>query len=95
MPNSLLEALLLGTIPLQSNPGNATKELIGKKYFGEIINDPENSDEIAEKILSLIHNKDNNVQFAKSNHLKAIEDYNYERIRDSINNLYSTVAIDE
>lgn len=95
MPNSLLEALLLGVIPLQSNPGNATRELIGKKYFGEIINDPENSDEIAEKILSLIRNKDNNVQFAKSNHLKAIEDYNYERIRDSINNLYSTVAIDE
>lgn len=95
MPNSLLEALLLGVIPLQSNPGNATKELIGKKYFGEIINDPENSDEIAEKILCLIRNKDNNVQFAKSNHLKAIEDYNYERIRDSINNLYSTVAIDE
>ncbi|WP_374174008.1 glycosyltransferase family 4 protein [Flavobacterium tructae] len=95
MPNSLLEALLLGTIPLQSNPGNATKELIGKKYFGEIINDPENSDEIAEKIVYLIHNKDNNVQFAKSNHLKAIEDYNYERTRDSINNLYSTVAIHE
>ena len=95
MPNSLLESLLLGAIPLQSNPGNATKELIGEKYFGEIINDPENSDEIAEKILNLIHNKDNNVQFAKINHLKAIEDYNYEKIRDSIYNLYSTVAIHE
>lgn len=91
MPNSLLEALLLGAIPLQSNPGNATKELIGEKYFGDLIDEPEDPDEIAQKIVNLIDNKDNNVQFAKKNHLNAIEDYDYEKIKDSICNVYNFV----
>lgn len=89
MPNSLLEALLLGAVPLQSNPGNATSELINKRYFGDIIDYPENSDHIAEKILRLIKSK--NIDFVKSNHLKAIEDYNYEKVRKSIFTIYNSI----
>ncbi|MBF2708233.1 glycosyltransferase [Flavobacterium soyangense] len=89
LPNTLLESLLLGAIPLQSNPGNATSELIGKRYFGELIDNPENSDEIAEKILKLVKNKQIYADFAKTNHFKAIEDYNYEKVGNSICNIYN------
>lgn len=89
MPNSLLEAFLLGAIPLQSNPGNATSELIGKRYFGSTIDDCENIDEIAEKIVALVHHRKKNFQFAESNHINAIEDYNYEKIKSLICNVYN------
>lgn len=89
MPNSLLESLLLGAIPLQSNPGNATSELLGKRYFGELIDNPENSDDIAEKILRLVKNRQIYIDYANTNHLKAIEDYNYEKVRNSICNIYN------
>ncbi|MEL1252654.1 glycosyltransferase [Flavobacterium sp. DGU38] len=89
MPNTLLESLLLGAYPLQSNPGDATKELIGKKYFGQIIDDPENSDEIARKISQIINDRENILHHANMNHENAIEDYNYEKINKKIVDLYS------
>lgn len=89
MPNTLLESLLLGAYPLQSNPGNATKELIGKKYFGVTIEDPENSIEIAEKILQIIDDKDTILHLAQLNHKNAIEDYNYDKIKNLICDLYN------
>lgn len=88
MPNSLLEAFLLGAIPLQSNPGNATEELIGKRYFGHLIDNPENTDEIAEKIAALVNNRTSNFQFAERNHVNAVEDYNAEKIKNLICNVY-------
>lgn len=89
MPNTLLESLLLGAYPLQSNPGNATKELIGEKYFGLTIDDPENSSEIAKKILQIINDKDNVLNFVNLNHKNAIEDYNYDKIKNLICDLYN------
>lgn len=92
MPNSLIEALLLGAIPLQSNPGNATAELLGKRYFGRLIDNSENEDEIAEKILDLIKNRESTFAFSKENHFKAIEDYNSEKIQRLISNVYNTIG---
>jgi glycosyltransferase involved in cell wall biosynthesis len=91
MPNTLLESLLLGAYPLQSNPGNATKELIGEKYFGVTIDEPENFNEIAEKILQIINNKDNISHFAGLNHKNAVEDYNYDKIKKLICDLYNSL----
>lgn len=48
MPNTLLEALLMGAFPIQSNPGGATEELITHKKNGFLIDDPEDYENIAE-----------------------------------------------
>ncbi|HSD07367.1 glycosyltransferase [Flavobacterium sp.] len=89
MPNTLLESLLLGAYPLQSNPGNATKELIGEKYFGMTIDNPEDSDEIASKILQIIDEKENIVSLVSLNHKNAIGDYDYNKIKNLICGLYN------
>ena len=47
MPNTLLEAIIMGVFPIQSNPGGATAEIIEDGKNGLLIHDPENSDEIA------------------------------------------------
>jgi glycosyltransferase involved in cell wall biosynthesis len=47
MPNTLLEAICAGAFPIQSNPGGATSELIENNKNGMLINNCENSMEIA------------------------------------------------
>ena len=46
MPNTLLEAIVMGAFPIQSNPGGATAEIIDDQENGFLIKDPENSSEI-------------------------------------------------
>lgn len=50
LPNTLLEAIIMESFPIQSNPGGATAEIIAHEQNGFLINDPENSNEIRELI---------------------------------------------
>tara|TARA_R110002096_G_scaffold427188_1_gene637708 strand:+ start:286 stop:1440 length:1155 start_codon:yes stop_codon:yes gene_type:complete len=50
MPNTLLEAIIMGAYPIQSNPGNATSEIINDGQNGTLIFNSEDVDEIEEKI---------------------------------------------
>jgi glycosyltransferase involved in cell wall biosynthesis len=56
MPNTMLEAIIMGAFPIQSNPGGATAEIIEDGRNGFLINDPENIDEIAYLIKKAINN---------------------------------------
>ncbi len=47
MPNTLLEAIILGAFPMQSNPGGASAEVINDGFNGLLINDAENVPEIS------------------------------------------------
>jgi glycosyltransferase involved in cell wall biosynthesis len=91
MPNTLLQALLLGAYPIQSNPGNATKELIGNKYFGSIIDNPENPDEIANKILNVIKNRNSILPLVKLNHENAVQDYDHVKIKEKVIEIYNQI----
>ncbi|MCB4808721.1 glycosyltransferase [Tamlana sp. 62-3] len=51
MPNTLLEGIIMGAFPIQSNPGNATSEIITPNKNGLLIKDCENASEI-EKLLA-------------------------------------------
>lgn len=51
IPNTLLEAIVMGTFPLQSNPGGATGELIEDGKNGLLIQDPVSPEDIAQTIL--------------------------------------------
>ncbi|UJH92509.1 glycosyltransferase [Antarcticibacterium sp. 1MA-6-2] len=57
MPNTLLEAIIMETFPIQSNPGGATAEIISHNFNGLLISDPEDSKEIANLILCGINNE--------------------------------------
>jgi len=56
MPNTLLEAIIMGAFPIQSNPGGATEELIEHGKNGLLIQDPEDVMKIANLILKSIGN---------------------------------------
>jgi glycosyltransferase involved in cell wall biosynthesis len=57
MPNTLLEAIIMGVFPIQSNPGGATAEIIQHKKNGLLIDDCENIETIADLISSAIQDK--------------------------------------
>jgi glycosyltransferase involved in cell wall biosynthesis len=46
MPNTLLEAIVMGAFPIQSNPGGVTQEIINHGENGLLIEDPESIDTI-------------------------------------------------
>lgn len=50
MPNTLLEAIVMGVFPIQSNPGGVTGEIIKTGINGFLIQDPENITEIKQYI---------------------------------------------
>jgi hypothetical protein len=56
MPNTMLEAIFSGCIPIQSNPGNATAEIINHSINGYLINEPENTTLIKYVLLEALNN---------------------------------------
>jgi glycosyltransferase involved in cell wall biosynthesis len=54
MPNTLLEAMIMGAFPIQSNPGNATAEIITNGENGYLIENPLDSKAISELILKAL-----------------------------------------
>ena len=58
MPNTLLEAMIMGAFPIQSNPGGATSEIINESNNGFLIHNPEDIQEIKKLILKAIQNQD-------------------------------------
>lgn len=56
MPNTLLEAIIMGAFPIQSNPGGATSELIYDDKNGLLINNPEDPKEIYKLIQAALNN---------------------------------------
>jgi len=58
MPNTLLEAIIMGVFPIQSNPGGATAELIIDGKNGLLIENPENVGEIRDLIQRAISDKE-------------------------------------
>ncbi len=62
MPNTLLESIIMGAFPIQSNPGGATAEIIEHGKNGFLIEDCNNSIEIE----TLIDNALNNMELIQS-----------------------------
>ena len=57
MPNTLLEAIVMGAFPIQSNPGGVTEEIIHHGVNGFLIENPENVNEIKDLIILAITNQ--------------------------------------
>ncbi|WP_046755601.1 glycosyltransferase [Kordia jejudonensis] len=57
IPNTMLEAMIYGAFPIQTNPGNASEEYISHKKNGWLIEDAENSQEITEAVTNALTNE--------------------------------------
>ncbi|MBZ9729752.1 glycosyltransferase [Salegentibacter sp. JZCK2] len=55
LPNTLLEAIIMGAFPIQSNPGGASEEIINEGVNGFLISNPEDSEEIKMQIIKAVN----------------------------------------
>lgn len=57
IPNTLLEAIILGAFPIQSNPGGASEDYIKDGENGLLIKNPEDALEISQLIIKALNSK--------------------------------------
>lgn len=91
MPNSLLESMAMGVFPIQSNPGNVTEEVIVNGKNGYLIQDPDDTAEVARHILNALGNTDLIENAGTYNFQFIAEHYNRRLLKDKIVSLYKYV----
>ena len=95
MPNTLLEAIVMGAFPIQSNPGGVTQEIIKDGENGFLINNPRNIEEIAGLILQAIGNQQKIENANKSNELITKERLDYVINQKKVIGVYKNIMICE
>lgn len=91
MPNTLLESMGMGAFPIQSNPGNASAEVIQHGVNGYLIDNPLDSLEIAKWIEKAIINTELRANAQLFNLDFIHKNYDRKTVREKIINLYSTI----
>lgn len=91
MPNTLLEAIVMGAYPIQSNPGNVTEELISHGHGGLLIQDPMNAKEIEGLIREAIDNPIQLEKEGKSNFQKVRPRLERSKIREEVLSRYQLI----
>lgn len=91
MANTLLESIVMGAFPIQSNPGNVSAEIIEHGVNGFLINDPENIDSIAQLIIQAIEDKEVLINANKLNNKIALEKLDYTTNQQKILALYQQI----
>ncbi|TGV04424.1 glycosyltransferase [Flavivirga rizhaonensis] len=97
MPNALLEAMSMGSFPIQSNPGRVSEEIITHNKNGFLINNPSDHQEIASHIEKALGNKvlreeaqKINVNFINKHYNRAVLKFElidlYKKINKAIKN---------
>lgn len=94
MPNTLLEAIIMGSFPIQSNPGGATEEIIQNNVNGLLIENPESIEEIQERVLFALSNEKllNDAHFYNKELRETLE---YEYIRNEVLKAYDSIILKE
>ena len=91
MPNTLLEALIMGAFPIQSNPGGATAEVIEDGQTGLLIEDPMDPVAIAALLERALSDSALREQ-AFEHHQGGKQRWAYPEIRKQVLSCYQTVA---
>jgi glycosyltransferase involved in cell wall biosynthesis len=91
MPNTLLEAIIMGTFPIQSNPGGVTEEIIHDGENGFLIKDPENVNEIMDLIFQAISNPILMQKAIEINYNLAEERLNYRDNKIKVIGIYENI----
>ena len=93
MPNTLLEAIIMGAFPIQANPGGATAEIIAHGKNGLLIENPENPEEIKIRILEALRNMKDVEQGIRYNIEKVKPTLEREFIRKQVLERYNQIEI--
>ena len=89
MPNALLEAMAMGSFPIQSNPGNVTEEVITNGKNGFLIENPLDANEIKTHILKAIENCELREEAQEYNVSFMDKNYNRSTLQAQIVQLYT------
>ncbi|MDA9069407.1 glycosyltransferase family 4 protein [Flavobacteriaceae bacterium] len=92
MPNTLLEAMIQGAFPIQSNPGGATAEVIEHGENGLLIEDCEDSNKIAQLIREAINNPNLINKAFVINQEKIKPNYNRDFIKEQVISRYESIC---
>ena len=90
-PNTLLEAIIMGAFPIQSNPGGATSETIKNNFNGLLIKDPEDPSAIASTIKTALNNPEMLLAGVNSNNLNIKPKLERGHIREQVLKSYDAV----
>lgn len=91
MPNTLLEAMIMGAFPIQSNPGNVTSEIIKNGLNGLLIENPESAIEIKEIILKAISQQNVLQEAFVKNQSIAVEKLDYSLNKGKVIKVYKNL----
>ena len=93
MPNTLLEAIVMGAFPIQSNPGNATEEVIMHQKNGLLISNCEDVIHIKNLIL-IASNSSGLIEAAfRTNQNDLKPKFEYERLKNHVLKAYKTIEV--
>lgn len=93
IPNTLLEAIIMGAFPIQSNPGGVSEDYITDGKNGLLIQNPEDEKDIATIILNALQNQDM-VENAYLENTKIAQSLDYNLIKSSVLVAYNNIALD-
>jgi glycosyltransferase involved in cell wall biosynthesis len=91
MPNTLLEAIVMGAFPIQSNPGDASAEIIKNGVNGFLIQNPESISEIEGHILNALSDFERLGKAAIENEKIAFEKLDYSINKLKVIEMYKTI----
>ncbi|MDQ6529622.1 glycosyltransferase [Flavobacterium sp. LHD-85] len=91
MPNTLLEAIVMGAFPIQSNPGGVTEEIITNNENGLLIQNPESIQEIKDNILKAISDLNLIEKALLKNQKIASERLDYFENKKKVIEMYKTI----
>ncbi len=94
MPNTLLEAIIMGAFPIQSNPGNVTAEIITEGENGFLIENPNDDKKISNLILKALNQPELLQKAFKINQKIAKERLDYMVNQQKIVALYQQIEND-
>ena len=90
MPNTLLEAIIMGAFPIQSNPESVTEEIIEEDSNGLLIYNHEDELEIKAKIEKVLNNKGMLLKSFNIN-MKLRHQLDYDYIREQVLGKYTLI----
>lgn len=90
IPNTLLEAIIMGAFPIQSNPGKVSEDYIRNGENGFLIEDPENVGEIASHIKKALENPELIIRASKINE-EIAESLAYSEVQKNVLKSYREI----
>lgn len=90
MPNTLLEAMIYGAFPIQTNPGKASEEYVTHQENGLLIENAEDIQEITQAIKLAVTN-DNLIEKAFESNKTYRESLSYQTIQEKVIKAYKTI----